>query len=101
VEPVEGDLAPLPHVEQRDDPHQVERLDRDEADQDADQLVQPRRREGEHRGDQDDHRLDAVAARRDRHREAVLRLRMTMPSVITSLSNSMISQPTDARPAPR
>ena len=71
VRPLEHVAVPLPEVEQADHAHDVEPLHRDDAGREADELVLPRRGEREHRGDEHDRRLDAVAAGLDRHREAV------------------------------
>jgi len=62
----------LAEVEQADHAHDVQPLDRDDAAGEPDELVLPRRGKREHRRKQHDRRFDAVAARLDRHREAVL-----------------------------
>jgi hypothetical protein len=71
VRELEHREVPLPEVEQADHPDDVERLDGDDAGGEPDQPVFPRRREGEHRRQQHDRRLDAVAAGLDGDGEPV------------------------------
>ena len=71
MRPFEGFHTPLAKIEQADHAHDVQRLHSDEAGDDADQTVPPRRGEGEHRGDENDRGLNAVTSRLNGKRETV------------------------------
>src|SRR5436190_9490195 len=73
VRPFEYVAIPLSEIEQADHADDVQALHRDDADRQAGKPVLPRRGEREHRRNQHDRRLDAVAAGLDRHRESVAR----------------------------